>query len=428
MHGTLEDTVVTFLESGLIVNANEDEEVQLQKIMEVIQALTEDEHNTCFGDMIQWQERTIPTRALPVMVKSKFEETPQREYLLLMLTSSPTSTSIQTIQKTSQRKQSTIVPSKTVSTASEIQRRIQLVRDVLPELGKGYVESALSYFQGDVDRTVAALLEAQSDPMSLPPILQMMDPKLPERHVETTPDSYSLNDEEARRITKARLADMERTQEAEAFALAVVGNNDEYDDDYDDQYDGMDGGEDLGGMDGNTYDVDLDTIRTYNRAAMAAEAEGSFWVSILVKRLPSIVACMHVKTYCMYVYLLFFVPQEENRNLNRAKEQQKKKPKDGDEPETKTYHGPDKGKGGRVIGPDGKYLPIKKGGKKGKAKQQQASANQNDVEKVNANGSSNAKSGEQQAKLQQKRKNKNKAKVANHHRKERAQKKAAQGM
>ena len=262
-------------------NDNEQED-QLQNIMQVVQSLTEDQHNTCFGDMVKWQEQTIPTKSLPVLIKSKFEETPQREYLLLMLSSSPTSTSFQSTQKqVQQQKQQEYASVKTVSTASEIQRRTQLVRDVLPELGEGFVEAALSLFQGDVDRTVAALLESQTDPTSLPPGLQMMDPKLPKRLTETTPNSYSLNDEEARRITKARLADMESKQEAEAFALGVVGNNDEYDDDYDDQYDGIDGGEDLGGMDGSTYDVDLDTIRTYNRAAMAAEAEGAFWVSTI---------------------------------------------------------------------------------------------------------------------------------------------------
>lgn len=271
------------LESGLFDSNdhNNGEEAQLQKIMEVIQALTDDEHNTCFGDMIEWQERSIPTRALPVIVKARFDETPQREYLLLMLTSSPKSRSAKLVEKPSQRQEERSASIKTVSTASEIQRRIQLVRDVLPELGEGYVETALSCFQGDVDRTVAALLEAQMDAMSLPPVLQMMDPKLPKRHTESTPDSYSLNDDEARRITKARLADMEREQEAEAYALVVVGGGNEYDDDYDDQYDGLDGGGELGGGDGETYDVDLETIRQYNRAAMAAVAEDSFWVRIM---------------------------------------------------------------------------------------------------------------------------------------------------
>jgi hypothetical protein len=387
---TLSSLVLTPLNHGSHDNEQED---KLQDIMQFIQALTDDEHNTCFGDMVKWQEQTIPTKSLSVLIKSKFEDTPQREYLLHMLSSSPTSTSYQSTKTQNQQPQrQEYAPVKTVSTASEIQRRTQLVRDILPELGEGFVEAALSLFQGDVDRTVAALLESQTDPTSLPPILQMMDPKMPKRLTETTPNSYSLNDEEARRITKARLADIERKQEAEAFALGVVGNKDEYDDDYDDQYDGFDGGEDLGGMDGSSYDVDLDTIRTYNRAAMAAEAEGAFW--------------------------------EENRNLNRAKRQQEKIRTDG---EAKSYRGPEKGKGGRLIGPDGRYLPTKKGGKKGKGKEEP----QNDSGKdkpTAANGSSNGKGATEQIRIQQKRKNKNKAKIANHHRKDRAQKKAAQGM
>lgn len=288
-------------------NDNEQED-KLQDIMQFIQALTDDEHNTCFGDMVKWQEQTIPTKSLSVLIKSKFEDTPQREYLLHMLSSSPTSTSYQSTKTQNQQPQrQEYAPVKTVSTASEIQRRTQLVRDILPELGEGFVEAALSLFQGDVDRTVAALLESQTDPTSLPPILQMMDPKMPKRLTETTPNSYSLNDEEARRITKARLADMERKQEAEAFALGVVGNKDEYDDDYDDQYDGFDGGEDLGGMDGSSYDVDLDTIRTYNRAAMAAEAEGAFWVcSMCIRnsRFCSNRGCLPVYTtcFCLFVF------------------------------------------------------------------------------------------------------------------------------
>lgn len=118
--------------------------------------------------------------------------------------------------------------------------------------------------------------------------------------------------------------------------------------------------------------------------------------------------------------------QEENRNLNRAKQQHQKKQTDAD---TKTYRGPDKGKGGRLIGPDGRYLPTKKGGKKGKGKAgEQQNENGKDAKPTTANGSSNGKAATEQSKIQQKRKNKNKAKIANHHRKDRAQKKAAQGM
>jgi hypothetical protein len=55
---------------------------------------------------------------------------------------------------------------------------------------------------------------------------------------------------EARRATKARLAQMERVQEQEAYAMTVMGNTNEYGDNYDDQYDGLDSGGELGGGDG----------------------------------------------------------------------------------------------------------------------------------------------------------------------------------
>jgi hypothetical protein len=373
------------LEGGLLDSIGE-EDTRLRRIMEVAQALTEDERNTCLGDLMEWQELTIPTRTLLVTLKSKFEETPQREYMLLMLQSSAkTSDMSGTTPITSKQPQSTTAP-KNVSAASEIQRRIQQVHVVLTELGEGYIEAALSCFQGDVSKTVASLLEGQTDPSSLPLALQMMDPKLPARHVETTPNSYSLNDEEARRATKARLAEMERVHEQEAYALTVVGNSNEYDDDYDDQYDGLDGGGELGGGDGESYDVDLDTIRTYNRAARRVEAEDKFW--------------------------------EESRNTNRQKLK-----RDG-APEAKTYGGPDKGKGGRVIGPDGRYLPFAKGGKAGKKP-----VSKNTSDQANSKPAANENSGDATSSdIQKRRKNQNKAKLANHHRKERAQKKAAQGM
>jgi hypothetical protein len=381
-------TLSSLLLVGGLLDSNGDEDTQLRRIMEVAEALTEDEHNACLGDLMEWQEQTMPTRTLLATLKSKFEETPQREYMLLMLQSSPKTSDLKgTTAITSKQSQSTTFPKK-VSAASEIQRRIQQVHNVLPDLGEGYIETALSCFQGDVSKTVAFLLEGQTDSSSLPPALQRIDSKLPARHVETTPNSYSLNDEEARLATKVRLAQMERVQEQEAYALTVVGNSNEYDDDYDDQYDGLDGGGELGGGDGESYDVDLDTIRTYNRATRQAEAEDQFW--------------------------------EESRNTNRQK------PQTDRASEAKTYSGPDKGKGGRVIGPDGRYLPFEKSGKKaGKKPVENTTA----IDQATSKPAANGKTGDAtSSSIQKRRKNQNKAKLANHHRKERAQKKTAQGM
>jgi len=134
--------------------------------------------------------------------------------------------------------------------------------------------------------------------------------------------------------------------------------------------------------------------------------------------------------------------QEESRNLNRQNkgnsdnkiEQDTYDDNDGE----KKYRGPDKGKKGRLIGPDGKYLPIQRGGKKGRggvgASRDKPSTGRGS--RGGATGKSNGSTEESQkeendkdlSKIQKRRKNDNKAKIGNHHRKDRAIKKAAGGM
>ena len=98
----------------------------------------------------------------------------------------------------------------------------------------------------------------------------------------------------------------------------------------------------------------------------------------------------------------------------------------GDDQQDRKYHGPDKGKGGRLIGPDGKYLPIKKGGKKGK--KQQAAKQENGGGDSKKQGVGKQEQGKDMSKIQKRRKDANKAKIGNHHRKDRALKKAGRGM
>ena len=108
---------------------------------------------------------------------------------------------------------------------------------------------------------------------------------------------------------------------------------------------------------------------------------------------------------------------EDNQNLNRV----------GNDKKTNQgkYRGPDKGKGGRVTGPDGKYLPIQRG-KKGRGGEVQNS-------NIGGRGKGKAGRGDQKgepdlSKIKKRRKNDNKAKIGNHHRKDRANKKASGGM
>ena len=144
--------------------------------------------------------------------------------------------------------------------------------------------------------------------------------------------------------------------------------------------------------------------------------------------------------------------QEESRNLNRQnnhkpnnKEQRDEDLYDDDDGDKK-YRGPDKGRGGRIIGPDGKYLPIQRGGKKGRGTANPPSnghAGRGGRGRGGRGGSHSAgkakatndnapegqkKDGDDLSKIQKRRKNDNKAKIGNHHRKDRATKKATGGM
>lgn len=152
--------------------------------------------------------------------------------------------------------------------------------------------------------------------------------------------------------------------------------------------------------------------------------------------------------------------QEESRNLNRQNHKPNKSHTNeqnleddvyDDDDGEKKYRGPDKGRGGRLIGPDGKYLPNQRGGKKGRGNTGSSGDNGNSgtggrggrgaggrggrgsASKPNANNDNAQEGGQQKdgddlSKIQMRRKNDNKAKIGNHHRRDRATKKASGGM
>ena len=430
-------TLSHLLLDGLIVSdtrASEEEDDgdgKIQRVMEVVQALTADDTNCCLGDFQEWKKQPTLIQA----VQKHLVDNAQRDYLILMLESTVTSASLAAKQRdmasketTRKKRQSNSGVQKQPAPANAMDRLIAQVRDVLPNLGAGYVETALAVYSLDASRTVSALLEAEADPSTLHPRLRAVDKSLGRRKKESKGTYDAGDDDEAREVQKNRLREMEKQAEKEAYNIALIERDDMYNDDYDDQYDGI--GDDagaageVGGADGGLYDVDLDAMKDYNRIRREEEKEAAFW--------------------------------EESRNLNRAnrlggKGKSKRSSDDegndgeegdgGDQQERK-YRGPDKGKGGRVIGPDGRYLPIKKGGKKGK--KQQAAKQDNgggDSKQQNggkqhqgkASGSGSGGSGgggstDNMSKIQKRRKDANKAKIGNHHRKERALKKAGRGM
>ncbi|KAI2511798.1 Peptidase family M50 [Fragilaria crotonensis] len=378
----LTKTHLSLLVDGFIPSLREtQQEVAIQRAMELVQALTGDDKTTFLGDTL-----LHPDGSFVALLRGMFDEYPdEREYLVRMLESCPTESADVWKQqsKPTHTASISIPPTAKIDPQAEIQRRVQQVKDVLPDLGDGYIETVLSYFQGDVSSAVTALL----DPSSLPHSLQLLDPTLPARRKETSKSTaYELDDPEAKQIAKERFAAMEQQQEAEAFALTVVHN--EYDDDYDDQYDGMDAGGDLGGK-GSTYDdVDISQIKIYNRIARETEREQEYWT--------------------------------ENRNTNHIKEiVTTKESSEGEEAGggTKVFRGGDKIKGGRVLGPDGKVLPRQRGGKTAT----NPHTTNSDLKKPEQGNQ--ATPSDEMTKIQKRRKNDNKAKIGNHHRKDRAQKK-----
>lgn len=488
MKGFILHSLSMMLRMGLIRSSkqinggDEDDDEQLTSIMNAIQNIQTalGEYNCALGDMLDKEQNDpdsfVNTLRSTFVTKDNASQSqpPQLQYLLAMLRSSP---------RSSDDAKPAAVPLSTATTEIESKPRqlhkqqnmvdiqIDHIHSILPSLGEGYIEEALKCYNHDLGRTLEALLQFSEESGSggtsynnIHPRLRTLPKNLP-RQLKKSVDHYTANVDLHRGATakedgkehverqKELIRSEVRRAEEEALlvenvsralgGLKVSGvdqdnsdeddedyfqsNRNEYDDDYDDQYDGNDGGI---GMDEGLYDVDTNNIqqkydrggakneqemwRKYNRLVKDVESEGAFW--------------------------------EENRNLNRSGGNNKgaASAKTTDDEGEKKYRGQDKGKKGRLIGPDGKYLPIKRGGKKANAGSgggnpagrggggnpgRGAGKPGRGAGKSQAKG--NAKQGEgggDMSKIQKRRKNDNKAKIGNHHRKDRATKKASGGM
>lgn len=464
-------TLSRMLVHGMVIRPGKSEvdmEEQLSCIVTVIQNIHSavGGDDCILGDMLELEEDKLGEKSFISAICSKFgatnaSQSPQLQYLLAMFKSFPKSsipqssivgsTSIVQAERNAQSK-----PHE--QSLTDIQ--IAHVKSVLPMLGDGYIEEALKCYSHNVERTVEALLRMSDgeNNTTIHPRLQAIPENLP-RKLRESVNQYSANvdlyrgakvkddGKEHAKIQKEHLKRVQQKAEEDALLLESVARmenasktleetddlncmhgatRDEYDDDYDDQYDGIgdDGGMagGIGGLDEGLYDVDIhnihqhhgsgrvkneqDTWRKYNTLIKAEEDESRYW--------------------------------QDNQNLNRAEER-------GDGDATK-YRGLDKGKGGRLMGPDGKYLPINRGGRKGrgsntgggtmsnagrgeggdKKQDERGGRGRGSTSKAGTDASSqgNKVDGEL-SKLQKRRKNDNKAKIGNHHRKDRATKKAA---
>jgi activating signal cointegrator complex subunit 2 len=346
-----------------------------------------------------------------------------------------------------------------------MQTNIDQIKQIFPDLGEGYIEVALKCYSMNVDETVTRLL----DPSSLHPRLRAVDSRLPRAKPKNGAAAKKVQreDDEAKAAQKRYLREMEEREERDAliaerlnrtlnigegskarssnddasdsgaeydpFKMEAYDNKDPYDDDYDDQFDDMGDQHVKVGSGGSSFladELDYESVKRYNAMLKDEEKADSFW--------------------------------EDSRNTNRQTRNNTKSSTagedDGDEDEDKANTGkkwgPDKIKGGRALGPDGKPLPRKRNNKKsgggggGDGSNdgiEEAGANENS--KAAAGGRPNQKKGgqkgpkpgeggksaggkesEDMSKIQKRRKNDNKAKVGNHNRKDRALKKGGGAM
>jgi hypothetical protein len=470
-------TLSSMLLYGIVISSGkseEDTDDQLSSIMTVIQNIQSllGEYNCALGDMLDLENEFQATLSSKFHAKGA-SPPPQLQYLLAMLRSSPRSkvpqpcivesAPILEVKSTSQPKPESL---------TEVQ--IDHIRSVLPALGEGYIEEALKCYSHDVERTLEALLDMSDggNRNEIHPRLLTIPANLP-RKLRDRVDRYSANvnlhrgstakddGKEHAKIQKEHIKYVERKAEEEAFLIENVSRNlgglsvsdeaadndrvrsmrDEYDDDYDDQYDGIgdDGGiaGGIGGLDEGLYDVDIHNVhQKYDRGG--AKNEQEMW-----RKYNTIIKDIDAESRFW----------DSNRNSNRAGGKHGKAKADNEQDneledggDGTKYRGLDKGKGGRLIGPDGKYLPVKRGGQKGRGGTVGGTGSNpargagrggrggsggrggDSDSKGDHNTNQNKEGDGDLSKLQKRRKNDNKSKIGNHHRKDRASKKAAGGM
>ncbi len=295
-----------------------------EMILSILQLLQDDQNvwdrfvqcmNECFP---QWQEQVLQrTTGSPCQVHDadniddEAREQYYQEYIKSILSSTTTTSLLTTlpairhVQPKSSQQQSQAPKRKIISPEEEIWSRIQQVKSILPQYGDGFIELALSCFNGNVETTIAALIDPQPQKQNWPVVLQNVDVTLPRRHVKDSVVQQQLDEQQAKEITKASIQAAQKQAELEARMLEYVvpnqeytddnmnierdrsstgGGNirpaNEYDDDYDDQYDYdvhyfVDAANDRD----STYDRpdQYEAVRTYNRTMKEIESDQEFW-------------------------------------------------------------------------------------------------------------------------------------------------------
>lgn len=248
--------------------------LSMEDFVLAIQSLQD--HPTLWTELLQFE----PSDWKNIILDSSEGDSTQQSYLSSLLF--PLQEAPRKLLNHSQGEKQSHSSKKSTTTASpldEMQRRIDQVRQIFPDLGEGFVEALLGHYKGDIEQTVSIIAEDR-----LPSTLDHLDRSLPRMLATTTRLQRNIGDSndddraEAIAATKAAIQAAEQAAEREAMAVVAVlrDNDDIYNDDYDDQWD-MD--HEYDAPDVGLYDTDMDykNVLLYNKALKEVEADDRFW-------------------------------------------------------------------------------------------------------------------------------------------------------
>jgi hypothetical protein len=279
-------------------------------------------------------------------------------------------------------------PGNASSGMDEIQRRVNRIRQVVPQYGEGFIETALAYCHGDIEATISLLLlDDDGIKRDWPDILRITDPQLPRTKRDTTTTADYAIDDESKQIAKASIQQYEHQNEQNAYLLhrAMLYDDDdnenhdhdedndndiitttryEYDDDYDDQYDDFSATGLIGDNDAGLLDNDNDNNENsasngnkWNKKKSNNKKKNDIVATSnrSVKKNDEYYDAIHVYNQAMKDIVSDQTYWQQNQNLNhRQSKNHSSNANHNDnndplpQPQTR-YRGPDKLKGGRIA-------------------------------------------------------------------------------
>lgn len=346
----------------------------------------------------------------------------------------------QTDYASSDAEEKRVPPAETSDAAAMVNSLVLQVKDFFPDLGEGYIELCLLSSANQLETVINFLLESNPPPalLDVPQNLSRSDPefavveaklsgKAPPQAATTTkpeaekldpsrvwigkkPQEKTYDPQVAKRDTALaektkKIAKMIEEEEELMAGVTPFLKLDEYDDDYNDEFEDY---EPFGVKDSGQGD-DQDSIRLQNRVMRAREAEDAFWESMRnVNHLHPVNSGEAIDE------------DAEKKLLPNEARAATRRPAPGSQ--SKQQGSAPAGSGGEQKKKSGQQVGGKKTGQGAPTGANVGGATTSPATTTGAGAGAPAMTKEQELRARA-RSSKNKAKVANHHRKERALKK-----